>query len=150
MKKITISIIVLVMLVLAVPASAARELPAVGERINIFYSGSQEFPANTPFHVRHGWVVNFSESPAIGVYDFILEVDGEPVPHGLRYIQPDRDSDTVQVLRIYNFPDGMSGVHTFTGFWYLPCYAGDDPESCEQPNKPVLSRTSEVVVTFTP
>jgi hypothetical protein len=147
MKKITITILVLVMLVLATPASAAREIPSVGDRINIFNSGSQEFPANTPFHIRHGWTIDFSESQAIGAYDFILMVDGEPVEHGLRYAQPKPDGT---VLRIYNFADGMSGEHTFTGFWYVPCYAGPDPDNCQQPNKPVLSRTSEVVVTFTP
>jgi hypothetical protein len=125
-------------------------MPVVGERINIFNSGSQDFPADTPFHIRHGWVIDFSDSQAIGAYDFILMVDGELVENGLRYVQPNSDGDYGSVMRIYNFPEGMSGVHTFTGFWYQPCYAGPDPESCQQPNKPVLSRTSEVVVTFTP
>ena len=51
---------------------------------------------------------------------------------------------------MFNFPNGMTGVHTFTGHWFLAC--GFDPEipcNGRPPTTPVEYDTESVTVTFT-
>ena len=151
MKKITLIILVLIVLALATPANAARELPVVGDKISIFDNGNQEFTAEAPFYIMHGFGNIFGDLQAIGVFDFNLEIVGESVGNGLRYIQPYPGEDYGRVTRIYNFLEGMpEGVYTLIGRWYSPCQYAFDPSDCPQPNEPVLSRMSTVTITFTP
>ena len=140
--------VVFFVLALATPANAARELPTVGDRIILPY-GDQSFTAGEPFHIMHGWMVGPGELQAIGVFDFSLEIDGAVVD-GLRYVIPDRTEDPGNVGRIFNFPEGMSGVHTFTGRWYMPCQYVYPEIDCPEPNKQVEVMALSAIITFTP
>lgn len=153
MKKILISIVImLALLVVPTPAIAGEKVP-VGDRINIFNSGAMDFPAGAPFHIAHGWVLN-SNTDAIGVYDFKLEVDGTLLK---KEAFVDRtltggDFDEFAKLWTFNFPNGMTGTHTFTGHWFGPCQplvdAGAYPGPCSSLNQKVESRVSTLTVTF--
>jgi hypothetical protein len=131
----------------AAPAFASpRE--STGDRINLF-AGDEEYPADTPFFVAHGNAAFIGEDTASGRARFVLEVDGEIVPatyetHG----QADR---TVLHVWVFNFPDGMTGVHTFTGHWLAPCGAPTAYLACgeSRPTTPVEYESHTVMVTFT-
>src|SRR3954454_2752064 len=74
--------------VTASSASALR-MPTVGPRISLF-APPATFPADTPFHVNHGWVCE-APDPTRDFLDadprFELIVDGKDVPaaHDLEY-----------------------------------------------------------------
>ena len=154
MKKRSITlnillIIAMVSLVAATGASAGNE--PVGERINL-YQESIEFPAETPFHIMHGWVQT-SEDEAIGIFDFELEVDGVLQTEDIKLFSADSGSpDILWRLFLYNFADGMTGAHTFTGHWYAPCqYAVDNLNYsglCATPNEKVETNSRTLEVTF--
>jgi hypothetical protein len=148
MKKLTIIMVVFFVLALATPANAARELPTVGDRIYL-PSGDQSFTAGIPFHIMHGWNVGPGELHAIGAFDFHLEIDGIPAD-GIRYVIPDHTEEPGNVGRIFNFPEGMSGVHTFTGRWYMPCQYIYPEIDCPEPNKSVEYFALTVTITFVP
>src|SRR3989337_4244248 len=78
MKKTSYLIVFLVAL-LAVTPALAREHEPNGDRIFIKFSGSQIYPANTAFHLWHGW---FDIVPwmAAGQIRFELELDDIIVP----------------------------------------------------------------------
>ncbi len=163
MKKITLIILVLFVLASAIPASAARELPTVGEVILIHPADVPPppevitFDAGKAFHIRHGWCWNTGTDQAVGVRDFRLSIDGVPVEDGLRFTQPSPDQTSGcgnlgfgSITRIYNFPDGLpAGTYTFEGFWYISCQYGPNPSECTDPNAPVLAIYSNVPITFT-
>ena len=156
MKKqpVFVSVFLILALVLAVPSVASARNELVGERILVFNDGSTEFPVGTPFHIFHGWVQT-SDSDAIGIFDFELEIDGVLRAADFKMFTADSgDPDTLWRLWAYNFPDGMTGTHTFTGHWYAPCqYAVDGldyPGPCATPNQKVETRTRTLVVTFVP
>jgi len=151
MKKNMLIVLIIMALVLVTPASAAREQPVVGDRIFIFSDGVQRFPADSPFHIKHGWTVVPGETQAIGVHDFFLEIDDEPVLNGLRYISPNPHEAYGLAIRIFNFPNGLpAGTYTFKGFWYQPCQYQYSLAECPDPNESVLSKTTTVVITFQP
>src|SRR5512133_940702 len=75
MKKLFVTILLLIALLATVTPVAADARGPVGEKLNLYYGGSMEFPAGAPFYIQHGWVQS-SEDSAIGAFDFQLEVDG--------------------------------------------------------------------------
>jgi len=146
-------ILVLVLLASAAPAIAAPREP-VGERISLFFGGEREFPAGAPFYIKHGWSQS-SEDDAIGVFDFELEVDGVLRKENFKLFSAESgDPDTLNRIWVFNFPEGMTGMHTFTGHWYAPCqYAVDQLGflgPCATPNAKVENKTKTLVVTFFP
>lgn len=147
MKKILISIVIMLALLVApTPAMAGEKVP-VGDRINIFNSGAIDFPAGAPFHIAHGWLLD-SNTDAIGVYDFKLEVDGTLLKKEdfVDRMVTSGDPDTFLLSWTFNFPNGMTGTHTFTGHWLGPCQGGVGP--CSSPNEKVELRVSTMIVTF--
>ena len=120
----------------------AVRLQRAGERLDIYNSGPQTFPANQPFHIAHGWLLDVTGEQS-ELFDFQLQVDG---------IYRDEDFIEVKIqesrVYVYNFSDGMSGVHTFIGHWLAPCWALF--EDCADPNEIIENRTSTVEVTFIP
>src|SRR6266508_4911714 len=128
MKKqsLVITILVLVALLATVTPVAADAREPVGTKISLFF-GSLEFPAGAPFYIQHGFVQS-AEDGAIGVFDFQLDVDGIPVQEDFRtFSAVSGEPGTVLRLWLYNFPEDMTGVHTFTGHWIAPCqYAVDE------------------------
>lgn len=150
MKKITIIILILFMFALITPASAAREIPIVGEQICLhpYCDSEQTFFADEPFYVAHGWLLEGEH--AIGNWDFNLYIVGVPVPDGRRFISPAGNDEFGFVWRIYNFRNGLpAGEYTFVGFWFIPCQYGPDPSECTTPNEPVVAYENTVTITFT-
>ncbi len=153
MKKLTLFVTVLLIVALiaiTTPAAAGRDAP-VGEKIRI-RDASIEFPAGAPFHIRHGWI-QYSTDDAIGVFDFALDVDGVPQPETFKWFYAESGNpDILNRIWVYNFPDGMTGTHTFTGHWFAPCqyavnelgYAGP----CPTPNAKVETATRTLTVEF--
>jgi predicted GH43/DUF377 family glycosyl hydrolase len=118
-----------------------------GERLAIFESGSQTFPANMPFHVAHGWQLDFPTQD-YDLFNFELEIDG--VNQEIAFIETyfdDSDPPLLSKISVFNFPQGMTGTHIFNGHWIGPCYVFDD--DCLDPLELWMS-TSEVTVTFEP
>jgi hypothetical protein len=148
MKKAAVILILIAILLMAVPAFAQGK-ERVGDRLGIYYSGEQTFPAGAPFHIAHGWVLDPAQGPP-GKYLFQLEVDG--VYREADFIEPSVDQSTapefLSWIFVFNFPEGMSGVHTFTGHWAVPC--GSVSDSCTNPVQLIETRSTTVEVTFEP
>ena len=134
MKKIIITVLIALSLVVVSPV-LAKKPAATGEGLAI---GETEFPPNTPFHIAHGFA---GEPRPDGRYKYMLEWNGEFVKFDLYEIYKDSETETWSWRWIYNFPEGLSGMHTFIHHWYGPC-----GEGCEQPNKivEIFRRTQTV------
>jgi hypothetical protein len=117
----TIALLTLLVAAIAAPTASALRMPTVGPRINLF-APPATFPADTPFHINHGWVCE----PPGSIQDcldsgtrFELLVDGVDVPaaHDLEY---DPHATTSTEADVSNFRFGLpAGTHTFEGRWYL-------------------------------
>lgn len=159
MRK-TIFIVLLIMLTILVvtaPATAARPEP-VGARLSIF-PGAEDFtfPAGEPFNISHGWSFAPPEDiPGSGL-GFELWVDGVFHEPDIVYRAATPDGSEGPSLAwwwVHNFPEGMTGAHTFTGEWFASCsYAvksGQYAGPCSAPNEKVVLNTNVVEVTFLP
>ena len=110
----------------AAPASATAKAQ-VGPQLNVAAGGLQTFPAEQAFHVTHGWLLEAGtgDGDAIGKYDFALTVDGIPVEPDYVDLTTGDFGLNLGMLQfrawVFNFADGMTGTHTFTGTWSGPC-----------------------------
>ncbi len=155
MKRVilmTFSVVALV--VLAVPAAAKEKAP-VGTRINILGQTPTTFAADTPFHIRHGWLLN-SDLPAVGKFGFALEVDGSLREEDFieRTVIDPGPPEIFTKLWVHNFPGGLpAGTHTFIGNWFGPCQplvdAGFATGPCATPNAVVEAEMLPDVLTVT-
>jgi hypothetical protein len=140
------------------PAAAASKEP-VGPHISVFLGTPTTFPAGEPFHISHGWGIGATEPPAqAGIFGFRLDVDG--IPRDADFVvrstdaPPKTEFDAPVLNRgwVFNFPDGMSGTHTFTGHWIAPCGAAvaelGYPGPCTTPNAPIEAIARSLTVTF--
>ena len=119
-----------------------------GERLNIFFSGTQYYPPGSPFHIAHGWMEDPTDEH-FECFTFELQVDGVYRGENFIEVSPYEAEPAFQIRNfIFNFPAGMSGVHTFAGHWLGPCSAFY--EDCTDPDEIVENRTSVVQVTFVP
>jgi hypothetical protein len=148
MKKTIIFLTIAALLIVVSPAIAARSLPT-SPKINILYGVDIDFPANSAFHIAHGWSIDLAtESRAVlARADFELQIDGV-------YVAEDfvtRDASvpgSVAKYFVFDYPGGMTGTHEFTGHWYLQCkHSG---EVCVDKNAMVEIYTNTITVTFTP
>lgn len=152
MKSKLLLVLVACMLLagMAAPAMAAQE--PVGDRINVLFGEPEEYPADEPFFVLHGWgPVVPSLTNAVGQVGFRLDVAGEDQGKGklINWGGP----DGLGRLWLYNFEDGMAaGEVTFIGHWFLPCQVAVDEgmwsEACPTPNAMVEVLTAEHTVLF--
>jgi len=143
---------------IALLTAASQTHERVGQRIGLLGAPPATFPANEPFHIAHGWVpIVPKDGPpiAVGLYDFDLEVDGVFRPHDFvdRFDFDESNPEPEFVwLWVHNFPEGMTGTHTFTGHWFSPCQEavdrGDYPGPCAHPNDVVEVLTATAEVTF--
>ena len=97
----------------AVPVMAVPNQP-VGERVNLLL-GDQTFPASTPFHIDHGFGHEVGDT-AIGLSDFMLDMDGTVLDCGLRPARfpGRRRADVLQAL-VLQLPlrfDWESRIHS--------------------------------------
>ena len=156
MKKLLVPFLILVMIVITTPAAALPQEP-VGDRLSLFAGPVQTFPANTPFHIRHGASFHApGDSNTRGLYEFQLEVDGVPQQADFTLIQtfPIGGGSAQARFWVYNFPNGMTGTHTFTGHLLGPCAQlvsdGSYSGSCgNNPMAQVEADISPVTVTVT-
>ena len=130
------------LLALAVPAAADPQ-ERIGDRINVFLGTPTSYPANTPFHVVHGWVEfdpGTTPPEAVGKWFVTLDLDGQPVDVSVveRFVA---DDGTLSRFWVFNVPSGLpAGTHLFTATWWGPCEAlidaGYDPGGpCTQQNE---------------
>jgi len=112
------------MLVVAAPASADNITP-IGPPI--YFNGPTTFPANTPFHVEHGFVCNpgaafQADCQYFGTGTFSLYLDGvlQPSTKIVTFV-PDQYGvfGVLDEEWLTNFPNGLAGVHTLVGVWTL-------------------------------
>jgi hypothetical protein len=149
----------LLALVLAAGPAAADPKEPVGDRISVFLGTPTSFAAGKPFHIRHGWGIGATEPPErAGLFGFRLDVDG--VPRGADFVirttdpapKTEFESPVLNRSWVFNFPSGMSGIHTFTGHWITPCdvavadYGYAAP--CPTPHAPVVAFSRSLTVTF--
>ncbi len=93
---------------------------------------------------------------ALGLYKFELKMDGTPVKSDFVYNwgwgNPPGEEDKMLngKLWVFNFPEGMTGTHTFEGSFYDPCMALYGPQNCPHPTTLELEPdgTITTVVTF--
>jgi len=103
------------------PTATPTPIPTSGEMISIYecvISGSCriEFPAGRPFYILAGFYFIDEDPPDAQL--FFLEVDGVGIETDGLLAEP---SDEGTFFRwLFNFPDGMTGTHTFTGHWVSP------------------------------
>jgi len=134
MKKKTLlaSLLVLLLSLALYTGVALADKPVpVGERI-ILYGDPITFPAGEPFHIQHGFFLgnymNERVGNSRGLSVMILEVDGVEVPPsyvttdwGAAPKDPENPGKGGVKLFTFNFPDGMSGTHTFVRRYFFTC-----------------------------
>ena len=156
MKKLslfTVVLLIVALLSLATPAATAAESIRVGDRLSLFRSDST-FPTGQPFHIAHGWW-NPTNIPGVGLFKFSLDVDGSLVKED--FIERSTISgspDELVWFWVYNFPNGMTGTHTFTGHWTGPCQGlvdmGVIEVTCEKTNEIIESASQTIIIDFVP
>ena len=144
MKKLLLILSIMVILFAATPAKAGSK-EAVGPGLGWYVT---EFPENTPFHMRHGWLFGTPplEDP-IGNHKYVMELDGVIISPDFQLAY---DQVSGQLIRVYvfNFPDGMTGTHEFVHHYYGPCY--QYLPDCKFPYKSVEVSTIYQTIEFTP
>jgi hypothetical protein len=158
MKRVLIFPTLLAFLLLASPAATKPKEP-VGQPISVLQGSPTSVPAGAPFHIRHGWGLGATEHPEqIGIFSFQLDVDG--VPRDADYVVRETEPAPVTAYDyplltrawVHNFPEGMTGTHTFTGHWITPCGVAVEelgyPGPCRTANEPVVAFTRSVTVNF--
>ena len=98
------------------PAGSAR-----GTGSTCSFDPPKTYPANTAFHIWHGFIFESGDGGR-GRFEFQLEVDG--VPATADFVDLEILDPGLSKVWVFNFPDGLSGTHTFTGHWISP--DGDD------------------------
>lgn len=137
MKKILLVTVAILILGLAVPAPAqGREF--TGEQLNLWIA-EQEYPAGEPFFVLHGWWLqpnaHVPPSGMDGLFTFELEMDGQPIREDYHLFGAIASEQPIWQYRFwsYNFPEGLTGDHTFTLHYFGPCVVFDGFEKCSPP-----------------
>jgi hypothetical protein len=154
MKRKVIWLVVILVLVLAIPASAKVKAP-VGERVFLWPGSPTTFPAGDPFHIKHGWLLVIPDEAPVGAWGFRLEVDGVPMDYD--FVTRDvagKKPTLVEKYFVQNFPGGLSGTHTFTGYWYSTCHVlvktGYIPGPCADKNAVVDIQVHSLTIDFVP
>jgi hypothetical protein len=134
-KRLWAAVAALVAMLSLAGIAGAGNVPRMGDqRVGLFEcafvpAGCSEITlaADEPFHVAHGWTSAISQQdlvdPALRVE---LSVDGTQ-KHGAIDFRFDPATGIWSKTYVFNFPQGMSGTHSFTGCWYL---ADGSPPFC--------------------
>ena len=155
MKKITVFLTIIAVILMTVPVSASGRV-IIGERLNInpieHPEVEQSFAENTPFHIKHGWrslVENRIPLGYLSEASFSLQLNGVDLEEDFVYRFSDLENGVALAKSyVFNFPEGMIGTHYFTGHWFLQCkYMQDE---CENPNGLLEYLTHTVTVHFVP
>lgn len=99
---------------------AAGDVPRMGDqRVGLFACGFSppcddvSLTANEAFHVAHGFTGEAKADILNPQHRFELSIDGVQ-QHGAIDLDPGGEAK----VYVFNFPQGMSGSHAFTGCWY--------------------------------
>jgi len=131
-----------------------------GDRILLHGTDPFTFPADTPFHIKHGY--RFEESvPRWGwwtQWDFKLFIDGVQRPYDWRIRIRERIGfpDLIRFWEwkriyylwwIFNFPNGLpKGKYVFRREYWVCCHVAKDwgtVNHCDDPNAIVLGHSNE-------
>jgi hypothetical protein len=116
--RLAVAAVTIALLLASVTCAAAASRERVGDRISLF-DPPTTYPADTAFHIWHGFAFHRSTERGYGRYEFQLDVDG--VATAADFIDVDvLEPGVVSRVWVFNFPDGLSGTHTFTGHWVTP------------------------------
>jgi len=113
---------------------------------------ASRLPEGEPFYIQHGWI-NAPVNYPVGLFRFELEVDGQPVQEDFSVRSTDAETalPTLNWTWVFNFPEGMTGDHTFTGHWIAPCQYWVDQGMlsgpCNDPNE-MIARSNTAYVSF--
>jgi len=155
MKKIFIVLTIALALIMTATAAASSKVPT-GPQIRVDPDGAVfHYPENTPFHIRHGWHSAITLGEEVNVEflakaSFSLEIDGDYMEDD--YIErvrlPGVEPVVTDLYKFYffNFPDGMTGEHTFTGHWYVQCKYWQD--ECVDPDEIIEAGTRAITIIF--
>jgi hypothetical protein len=129
--RLIVASFTIVLLLTSAGGAVAVSKVRVGDRISLL-TPPTTYPAATAFHIWHGFVVEDTDK-SLGRYAFVLDVDG--VQRAADFFEVTLlDRHLISKVWVFNFPNGLTGVHTFDGHWITP--AGTD--------------TISVTVDFTP
>lgn len=147
MRRLSLAMItsMALLIVVAAPVAASVKQPT-GPRVNLFL-GNQSFPASTAFHIYDGFALLGTE-PAIGRYSVTLTMDGTSRPFDFKTTQENPDGSLIKTW-YFNFPAGMTGAHTFTSHFLVPCGSTFTPCNGLAPNTVVDAFDLTATVTFT-
>lgn len=118
-SKLLVFLAVAAVAAIAATSASALRIPTVGPRISLFFPPAT-FPADTPFHVNHGWGCSDPITDCLNSGTrFELLVDGVDVP-AAHDLEVDPRTSTAGESDVSNFRQGLpAGTHTFEGIWYL-------------------------------
>jgi hypothetical protein len=116
--RLALAVVTVALLLASVGGAAAASRDRVGDRISLL-DPPTTYPADTAFHIWHGFVFQRETERGYGRYAFQLDVDG--VATAADFIEVDvLAAGAVSRVWVFNFPDGLVGIHTFTGHWVTP------------------------------
>ena len=116
--RLAVALVTIALLLTRVTGAAAASKERVGDRISLL-DPPATYPADTAFHIWHGFVFQQGIDRGYGRYEFQLDVDG--VARAADFTEVTMVEPTlVSKVWVFNFPDGLSGTHIFTGHWSRP------------------------------
>jgi hypothetical protein len=141
MKKKMIYTLVITILILTLVAASSPRV-RVGDQLYIPPgTGTLYYYEYFPFHLAHGWrseIGNPVNSTARG--GTRLEIDGLATSHDFIEFSRVEEEGTNYLAKyfVFNFPAGMTGVHTFDMYYSNTCSAwldNGDVTECDKPNE---------------
>jgi len=116
--RLVVASVTIALLLAGVSSVAAAGRERVGDRISLF-DPPTTYPADTAFHLWHGFIFEQGVDRGYGRDEFQLEVDGVATTADFTDVDV-LDPRVVSRVWVFNFPEGLSGTHTFTGHWITP------------------------------
>ena len=115
--RLTVASFTIVLLLTSAGGAFATSKVRVGDRISLF-TPPTTYPAATAFHIWHGFLFTESDT-SLGRHEFVLDVDG--VERAADFMEVSRvDRRLISKVWVFNFPNGLTGVHNFEGHWITP------------------------------
>jgi hypothetical protein len=115
--RLVVAVAALIVSALAATSAQANNVPLFDTTFGLSACSASPcastLPANEPFSVRGGFVGEARPDLVNPTHRFELTVDGVPM-QGIT----DLDLSEASKWYVYNFREGMTGVHTFVGYWY--------------------------------
>jgi hypothetical protein len=116
--RLVVAALTMALLLAGVSSVAAAGRERVGDRISLF-DPLTTYPADTAFHIWHGFIFEQGVDRGYGRNEFQLDVDGVTTTADFTDVDV-LDPRVVSRVWVFNFPEGLTGTHTFTGHWMTP------------------------------